>query len=161
MSDRAGCSPDCATMVEVSPDGISASEQPASARLRLRSTLSRIVEAEIAARLSRRQSWSKLSDALRSDVGDDQAGSTAEGVHLRAMAGTVNLIERCYTGFEASGDVARFDPELPAEVRSLSLRLRYRRCWLDVTVTPDRLRIATDEDAPRRSPSPSASGARR
>lgn len=47
------------------------------------------------------------------------------------MARTVELIERCVTGFATSGDVVRFDPELPAEVSSLPLRLRYRRCWLD------------------------------
>ncbi|MDQ3540519.1 MAG: glycoside hydrolase family 65 protein [Chloroflexota bacterium] len=112
------------------------------------STLSRVVEAEIAARVDRGNSWPRLSEALRSDVGSDGDGSTAEGVHLGAMAGTVNLIERCYTGFEASGDVVRFAPELPAEVRFLSSRLRYRGCWLDVTVTPDRIRIGTASDAP-------------
>lgn len=112
------------------------------------STLSRVVEAEIAARMDRRGSWRRLREALRSDLGNVGGSSTAEGVHLGAMAGTVNLIKRCYTGFAANGEVVRFDPELPPELKSLSLRLRYRQCWLDVTVTPERLSIRSQEDAP-------------
>jgi hypothetical protein len=30
-----------------------------------------------------------------------QGGTTAEGIHLGAIAGTVDLLQRCYSGLEA------------------------------------------------------------
>src|SRR6185437_13521247 len=62
------------------------------------STLSGTVHAWVLARSCRRGSWSLFSEALRSDVGDIQGGTTPEGIHLGAMAGTLDLLQRCYTG---------------------------------------------------------------
>ncbi len=50
--------------------------------------------------LNRRRSWSLFSEALESDVADVQGGTTSEGIHLGAMAGTIDLIPHCYTGIE-------------------------------------------------------------
>ena len=38
-----------------------------------------------------------LAQALQSHVGDIQPGSTAEGIHLGAMAGSVDIVERVST----------------------------------------------------------------
>jgi trehalose/maltose hydrolase-like predicted phosphorylase len=46
-------------------------------------------------------------------VSDIQQGTTAEGVHLGAMAGTVDLVQRVSTGIEVTGDVLRLNPHLP------------------------------------------------
>ena len=48
--------------------------------------------------------------ALNSDVSDVQGGTTSEGIHLAAMAGTVDLVQRALTGTRARGPVLRFDP---------------------------------------------------
>ncbi|HEV2109377.1 MAG TPA: glycosyl hydrolase family 65 protein [Thermomicrobiales bacterium] len=112
------------------------------------STLSRVVYAWIVARIDLSRSWTWFNEALRSDVDDIQGGTTPDGVHLGAMSGTVDLMERCYGGIEARGDTLRFDPHLPDELPRLSMRLLYRRCWLDITVTRDRLCIHAAEDAP-------------
>ena len=60
-----------------------------------------VVHSWVLARLDRRRSWDLFLQALRSDIADIQGGTTHEGIHLGAMAGTVDLIQRCYGGVEA------------------------------------------------------------
>jgi alpha,alpha-trehalase len=103
------------------------------------STLSRVVHSWILARTERRRSWDLFLEALESDVGDIQGGTTPEGIHLGAMAGTVDLVQRAYGGLEARGDVLWLDPVLPEELSELELELRYRGHRLQVTATRDRL----------------------
>ena len=47
-----------------------------------------------------------------SDVGDIQGGTTREGIHLGAMAGTVDLLQRAYLGLELRDDVLCLNPRL-------------------------------------------------
>jgi trehalose/maltose hydrolase-like predicted phosphorylase len=103
------------------------------------STLSRVVHSWILARTERRRSWELFLEALESDIGDIQGGTTPEGIHLGAMAGTVDLVQRAYGGLEARGDVLWLDPVLPEELSELELELRYRGHRLQVIATRDRL----------------------
>lgn len=90
------------------------------------STLSRVVHAWIHAREHRERSWQEFLDALHSDVDDIQGGTTREGIHVGAMAGTIDLVQRCYTGLELRQEELRLDPVIPAELGSLGLSLHYR-----------------------------------
>jgi beta-phosphoglucomutase family hydrolase len=105
------------------------------------STLSRVVHAWVLARSDRVRSMAYFTDALQSDVSDIQQGTAAEGIHLGAMAGTVDLVQRALTGIEVSGDVLRLNPRLPAEVERLDMRIRYRGHSLDLRVTRDTLTV--------------------
>ena len=105
------------------------------------STLCRVVHAWVLARSDRPRSMEFFAQALQSDVGDIQQGTTAEGIHLGAMAGTVDLILRVSTGIEVRGDVLRLHPELPREMERLDLRIRYRGHSLDLRLTRDSLRV--------------------
>jgi beta-phosphoglucomutase family hydrolase len=105
------------------------------------STLSRVVHAWVLARSDRRRALRYFAEALQSDVSDIQQGTTAEGIHLGAMAGTVDLVQRMMTGIEVSGGVLRLNPRLPIEVRRLDMRIRYRGHTLDVRLTHDSLAI--------------------
>ena len=78
------------------------------------------------ARADRTRSWSLFNEALDSDLADIQRGTTREGVHLGAMAGTVDLILRCYTGLETRDDVLRLHPILPPELDRVQFQLNYR-----------------------------------
>jgi trehalose/maltose hydrolase-like predicted phosphorylase len=100
------------------------------------STLSAVVHAWVLASRDRSASWRFFREALDSDIADVQGGTTAEGIHLGAMAGTVDLVQRCYTGLDLVGGVLRLDPRLPDELDALQLRLRYRNHW-GVTVRCD------------------------
>jgi alpha,alpha-trehalase len=109
------------------------------------STLSRVVDSWVLARSDRARSWRLFCEALESDVADIQGGTTAEGIHLGAMAGTVDLVQRGYTGIETRGDVLRLNPRLPAELRCLRLSLRYRGYAIDLEVRQDALEVRARE----------------
>ena len=111
------------------------------------STLSRVVHSWVLVRLDRERSWEFFRDSLRSDVADTQGGTTAEGIHLGAMAGTVDVAQRCYTGIETRGDVLWLNPRLPTEVRELCLELRYRRHWLSLDVSSEDVRVGVRQEA--------------
>ncbi len=107
------------------------------------STLSKLVHAWVLARADRHRSWQLALQALNSDIGDVQGGTTSEGVHLGAMAGTVDLVQRCYTGLEMRGGALRFNPRLPEEVSRLISTVRYRGQILDIEVTREELVVAS------------------
>ncbi|MEU6237980.1 glycosyl hydrolase family 65 protein [Kitasatospora sp. NPDC047058] len=93
------------------------------------STLSSVVHAWVLTRSDRRASWRYFRDALVADLRDSQGGTTAEGIHLGAMAGAVDLLQRCYTGLEIREDALWLDPHLPSALGRLELELRYRGHW--------------------------------
>lgn len=105
------------------------------------STLSRVVDAWVLARSDRPRSWSLFTQALTSDVADIQGGTTAEGIHLGAMAGTVDLIQRCYTGIEIRDQHLWLNPTLPDELQCLHARIRFRGQSLAIDITHDRVRV--------------------
>jgi alpha,alpha-trehalase len=105
------------------------------------STLSHVVHSWVLARADRQRSWQLFTEALQSDIADVQGGTTPEGIHLGAMAGSVDLLQRGYPGVEISGDRLRFNPCLPRELQRLAFRIHYRGQALQVAITTDRLRI--------------------
>jgi alpha,alpha-trehalase len=105
------------------------------------STLSQVVHSWVLSRSNREGSWRLFTEALRSDIDDIQGGTTPEGIHLGAMAGTVDLVQRGYTGIETRGDVLRLNPCLPRELKRLKMRLRYRGQSLELEVTSRRLSV--------------------
>lgn len=112
-----------------------------AARTSQGSTLCRVVFAWVLARSDRPRSMTFFADALQSDVTDIQQGTTSEGVHLGAMAGTVDLIQRVSTGIEAKGGVLKLNPELPLEMEALDMRIRYRGHSIDLQLTRDALTV--------------------
>jgi alpha,alpha-trehalase len=113
------------------------------------STLSRVVHSWVLARSDRERSWGLFEQALASDVADIQGGTTSEGIHLGAMAGTVDLVQRGYMGLETRREILWFNPCLPDALRGVQLRIRFRGHWVDVDVTPERLRLHFSETWPR------------
>jgi trehalose/maltose hydrolase-like predicted phosphorylase len=89
-----------------------------------------------------------FAEALQSDTSDIQQGTTREGVHLGAMAGTVDLVQRVLTGIEVTGDVLRLNPELPTGVDRLDMRLRYWRQSIDLRLTADILSVRARDRGP-------------
>lgn len=108
------------------------------------STLSRVVQSWLHARGDRAQSWAAFDQALRSDVDDVQGGTTAEGIHLGAMAGTIDLVQRCYTGLELRGDSLRLNPSIPLEMSHLGLNLRYRTQTVRLRVSNEQVQVWVD-----------------
>jgi len=109
------------------------------------STLSQVVHSWVLSRSDRERSWELFRMALRADIDDIQGGTTPEGIHLGAMAGTVDLIQRCYTGIEVREDTLYFNPRLPDELTRLRLRMHYRGHPLEVDLGHDRVKITCAE----------------
>ncbi len=105
------------------------------------STLSRVVHSWVLARSDRARSWELLTEALESDVGDIQGGTTAEGIHLGAMAGSVDLIQRGQTALEFTDHMLSLSPCLPREMQGLHLRVLYRGYWLHLDVSCDEVTV--------------------
>ncbi len=107
------------------------------------STLSWVVHAWVLARSKREMSWHLFKEALESDISDIQGGTTAEGIHLGAMAGTVDLVQRCYTGIETRQDRLQLNPYLPSELKKVEFDIMYRQHWVNFTITSGRLKVST------------------
>nr|WP_296901222.1 glycosyl hydrolase family 65 protein [Thiohalocapsa sp.] len=105
------------------------------------STLSRVVDAWVLARSDRPRSWQLFTEAIESDVADIQGGTTSEGIHLGAMAGTVDLMQRCYTGIEIRDGRLWLNPQLPEELARLRIRLRFRGQTLALDISRSELNI--------------------
>ena len=123
------------------PDMIPRNVDYYGARTSHGSTLSRVVDAWVLARSDRPRSWRLFSQAVESDVADIQGGTTSEGIHLGAMAGTVDLMQRCYTGIEVRDEQLVLNPLLPDELTSLRIRLRYRGQTLALHITHEQMQV--------------------
>ena len=113
------------------------------------STLSRLVHSWVLARTDRARSWSLFTEALEADLSDTQGGTTRTGIHLGAMAGTADMVIRCYAGVETRADVLRLHPRLPRELGGVSFQLRYRGQPIDIDITTTRLQLRLQPCAER------------
>ncbi|MCZ4508369.1 glycoside hydrolase family 65 protein [Streptomyces sp. ActVer] len=117
------------------------------------STLSGLVHAWVLARVRRAEAWTYCQEALEQDVADLQGGTTGEGIHLGAMAGTLDLVQRGLTGLETREDALWLDPvPLPA-LSEYGFSLRYRGHWgVSVRLRSGQLRIGVpdSEESPIR-----------
>ena len=115
------------------------------------STLSRVVHASVLSRLDPAQAWELFRDALVADLDDTQGGTTAEGVHLGAMAGTIDIVTRAFAGMTTDNDRIAFTPQLPDGLRHAAFQVHHRGHLVHVSLTPARLQLTV---------APSTTGAR-
>jgi alpha,alpha-trehalase len=64
------------------------------------------------------------------------------------MAGTLDLVQRCYGGVQIQRDRVVIRPWLPERIRGVHFPVYYRSHRLDVRITPDRVRIKMGKDGP-------------
>ncbi|MFI7317053.1 glycoside hydrolase family 65 protein [Streptomyces venezuelae] len=93
------------------------------------STLSGLVHGWVLARARRSEAWKYCHEALQGDVADLQGGTTGEGIHLGAMAGTLDFVQRGLPGLETRGGALWLDPAPLPELSSYGFALRYRGHW--------------------------------
>lgn len=117
------------------PEGIPAMVDYYLARTSHGSTLSALVNSWVLARANRDHAVEFFHDVLKSDVADIQGGTTAEGVHLAAMAGSVDLVQRCFTGLETRDDRIVLSPHWPESLGALGFPMHYRGHHLYIRVS--------------------------
>ncbi|MFH8491254.1 glycoside hydrolase family 65 protein [Streptomyces longisporoflavus] len=107
------------------------------------STLSGLVHGWGLARVRRAGAWKFVQEALEGDIADLQGGTTGEGIHLGAMAGTLDLVQRGLTGLEARGGAIWLDPVPLPELSEYGFTLRYQGHWgVRLRMRPGSLHIA-------------------
>jgi trehalose/maltose hydrolase-like predicted phosphorylase len=107
------------------------------------STLSAVVHAWALARAHRGEALEHFLRALESDASDIQHGTTAEGIHLAAMAGSIDVLQRCFAGLEVREDALRLSPYWPRALGTLEMTLRYREHDLCIRVSADSVRVSS------------------
>ncbi|HKL03635.1 MAG TPA: glycosyl hydrolase family 65 protein, partial [Cryomorphaceae bacterium] len=106
---------------------------------------SKLVHSWVKARSERAASWESFEEALVSDFEDVQGGTTSEGIHLGAMAGTVDLMQRCYSGVRIYPDRLSIHPMLPKHIKQINFKLHYRSKWMDVKINHEKLQVDVTE----------------
>lgn len=108
------------------------------------STLSQLIHSWVHSRSDRKRSWKSFRMALMSDFKDVQGGTTPEGIHLGAMAGTIDLMQRCYTGLDARDDVLWINPSLPDDLNNIHIHIRFRSYWISINIMKTKLILELD-----------------
>jgi trehalose/maltose hydrolase-like predicted phosphorylase len=108
------------------------------------STLSGVVHTWVLARANRDRAEDFFRQVLTSDVADIQGGTTSEGIHLAAMAGSVDLVQRCFTGLEIRGDRIILSPNWPENVPALGFPIHYRGRHLYLRVSGEGAEVSVD-----------------
>lgn len=114
------------------------------------STLSSVVHAWVLARASRDDALLHFHRALATDLHDIQGGTTAEGIHLAAMAGSVDLLQRCYAGVEVRDGELHLNPQWPADLGPLRFHIRVRGLRVRVYVHDRTAEMEASADNPGR-----------
>ncbi|MFJ3175313.1 glycoside hydrolase family 65 protein [Streptomyces roseus] len=110
------------------------------------STLSSLVYGWVLAREQGADAWRYCREALTGDITDVQGGTTGEGIHLGAMGGTLDLVERGIVGLAPGTDGLLIDPvplrDIPRSTFTLcyhghrGVRVRFRPGRIGVSVPP-------------------------
>ncbi|WP_231972887.1 trehalose-phosphatase [Mycobacterium sp. E3305] len=90
------------------------------------STLSALVHSWVLTRANRHHAMKYFVQVLASDIVDIQGGTTAEGIHLAAMAGSIDLLQRCFTGLETRDDRLILSPQWPKALDPIEFPFVYR-----------------------------------
>jgi len=126
----------------VSTDQLAATVEYYLARTAHGSTLSRVAHASVLAAMDPDRAWSTFREALTADLDDTQGGTTHTGIHLGAMAGTIDVIQRSFAGLRITRDALVFSPKMPNGIRAVSFRVRYRDQLLEVSLDHSTLTVS-------------------
>jgi trehalose/maltose hydrolase-like predicted phosphorylase len=106
-----------------------------------RSSLSRVVYAGALAQVAPEMSWEFYQHVLETDLDPLKGESVAEGIHLGAMGGSIDILQRRYLGIEVCADGLSFAPCCPKELCRLRMTIQYRGQRIDVENLPKGLRV--------------------
>lgn len=135
---------------EFAPEAIPRTVDYYMARTSHGSTLSAVVHAWVLARANRAQAMDFFDRVLASDIADVQGGTTAEGIHVAAMAGSIDLLQRCFSGLETRGDRLSLCPNWPEALGELKFAIFYRGHRLQLHINGTQVAVSADEG--RQSP---------
>ncbi len=116
------------------------------------STLSKVVFASLYRYIGEELANQYYREVLNSDLMDLQGGTTAEGVHLGAMASAININLFCYAGLAIKNHHLSFDPKLPKRISQLKFNLQYQQQWLAVNIEKNTMKVLLNKDSDQSLP---------
>ncbi|WP_052469268.1 glycosyl hydrolase family 65 protein [Pseudomonas massiliensis] len=116
-------------------------------RISHESSLSHTVCAGAMAHVDMGKSWRFFGQCLGTDLGAAADSGTVEGVHLAAMSGALDVLQRHYLGLRPALDGLHLFPAIPDELGPVRLCLQYRGQWLDVHWDGRALQVRLRESA--------------
>jgi trehalose/maltose hydrolase-like predicted phosphorylase len=111
------------------------------------SSLSGVVHTWLMVRAGREPSWPLFAEAMVSDLRGGDGGTVREGIHLGAMAGTADLVQRGYGGVAPRDGVLWIEPALPPEIARLRFNVGYRGASVTVAVEDGRCTVEAHPNA--------------
>jgi trehalose/maltose hydrolase-like predicted phosphorylase len=118
------------------------------------STLSKVVFASVLASgeagLDDAHAQHYFKEALNSDIHDTQGGTTAEGIHLGVMAGTVDLVMRHAAGITMDNKGLHVNPCLPSHINGLCFRIQHKGVWYHLDIKHTSVCVTLEHDEPRK-----------
>jgi alpha,alpha-trehalase len=105
------------------------------------SSLALVIHAWIEARQARDHSWKLFNQALKTDMVEAFPGSIREGIHLAAMSGCIDILQRGYAGLEIRSDILILNPLLSKSIKRIRFHIRYRKHWLDLEITQKKVKV--------------------
>lgn len=117
-------------------------------RLTHESSLSKIVCAGALAHLDGARSWRYFREGLVTDLNAHPDAPTRDGIHLAAMAGAFDVLQRHYLGVRMRADGIHLFPAPPDSLPDAGLQVVYRGRRLAVTLSGDTVTLAMADDAP-------------
>ncbi len=111
------------------------------------STLSRVVHAYLASLIGRKKlTWELYSEALRSDYVDIQGGTTAEGIHMGVMTGTVIMALTAFAGLNFHGAKLSINPNLPKHWSQIRFRCMFQGVEFNFEITKSLVTVTAGKD---------------
>lgn len=107
------------------------------------STLSRVAHASVLASVDPDRAWDSFREALDADLDDTQHGTTKAGIHLGAMAGSIDVVQRSFAGLKLGRNGLSFTPCMPRGLRAVAFHVRYRGHSLKIQLQGGRLRVSS------------------
>jgi alpha,alpha-trehalase len=116
------------------------------------STLSKVVFSSLYRYIGEELAGQYYHDVLNSDLMDLQGGTTAEGVHLGAMASCININLFRFAGVAIKHHILSFDPKLPSRITQLQFNLQYHHQWLHVKIEKNTMTVILKKDGDKPLP---------
>ncbi len=106
------------------------------------STLSFVVHAHVAHLVGEKEAALEFfRQGLKADFEDVQGGTTAEGIHVGAMGGSIGLFYQIIGGMRILEDRICFAPQLPEFLKQVDFFILYNYRWLEINLTQDSLTL--------------------
>lgn len=111
------------------------------ARITHESSLSKMICAGALAHLQPHTSWRYFRQCVRTDLDAAPDSGTLEGIHLAAMAGAVDVLQRHYLGLYPAPDALHLCPAIPVELKDVTLGFCFQGRKMQVRLTATQLSL--------------------